>query len=46
MSKRELMNAAAGVLLFATVVYAILAAPGLLADTASTVPVMTQQARR
>ena len=46
MSKRELVKAAAGALLFATMVYAILAAPGLLADTASIVPVTTQQARR
>ena len=46
MSKREMVKVVAGALLFATVVYAMLAAPGLLADTASTVPATTQQARR
>ena len=46
MSKREMVKAVVGALLFATVVYAILAAPGLLADAAPTVPVMTQQTRR
>ncbi len=46
MSKREMVKAAAGTLLFATVVYAILAAPGVLSSTASVVPDVTQQAGR
>lgn len=46
MSKREMLRTAAGALLFATVIYGILAAPGLLTNTASIVPDMTQQAGR
>lgn len=35
-----------GVALFATLLYALLAAPGLLTDGASTVPALHMEARR
>lgn len=40
------MKLLTGAMLFAILAYAVLAVPGLVSDTASTVPTLPQEARR
>ncbi len=46
MRSRNILKLMMGAMLFATLVYAMLAVPGLISDTASTVPAQAQEARR
>jgi len=46
MRSRDILKLMMGAMLFATLAYAVLAAPGLISDTASTVPAQAQEARR
>ncbi len=46
MRNRGILKLMMGAMLFATLAYAVLAVPGLIFDTASTVPVAAQEARR
>jgi len=46
MGSRNALKLLMGAMLFATLAYALLAVPGLVSDTASTVPAATQEARQ
>jgi len=46
MRSRDVLKLMMGAMLFATLVYAVLAAPGLVSDSACTVPAQTQEARQ
>jgi len=46
MNNRDILKLMMGAMLFATLAYAVLAVPGLIFDSASTVPVPAQEARR
>lgn len=46
MRSRDILKLMMGAMLFATLAYAVLAVPGLISDSASTVPVPAQEARQ
>jgi len=46
MRSKNALKLLMGAMLFATLAYAVLAVPGLISDTASTVPTLPQEAQR